>query len=159
MLRIDRGSYTGVAAALGAAALFGAGTPLAKLLLDSVSPWLLAGLLYLGSGLGLTLYRKLTGAPAVRLAPREAAWFAAHSFQFPGVELRARWVREYPQGASAGHVVGYIGRIAEGDNEEPKPGFADVVARANWDAWKKLEGTTADEAMQQYVELIDDLRQ
>ena len=27
----------------------------------------------------------------------EAAWFAAHAFQFPGVELRARWVREYPQ--------------------------------------------------------------
>lgn len=77
MLGIDRGPYTGVAAALGAAALFGAGTPLAKLLLDSVSPWLLAGLLYLGSGLGLTLYRKLTGAPVVRLAPREAAWFAA----------------------------------------------------------------------------------
>ena len=48
----------------------------------------------------------------------EAAWFAAHSFQFPGVELRARWVREYPQGLSAAHVVGYIGRIAEGDNEE-----------------------------------------
>ena len=77
MLAIDRGPYTGVAAALGAAALFGAGTPLAKLLLDSVSPWLLAGLLYLGSGLGLTLYRKLIGAPVVRLAPREAAWFAA----------------------------------------------------------------------------------
>lgn len=48
----------------------------------------------------------------------EAAWFAAYSFQFPGVELRARWVREYPQGQSAAHVVGYIGRIAEGDNEE-----------------------------------------
>ena len=48
----------------------------------------------------------------------EAAWFAAHAFQFPGVELRARWVREYPQGRSAAHVVGYIGRIAEGDNEE-----------------------------------------
>jgi penicillin-binding protein 2 len=45
----------------------------------------------------------------------EAAWFAAHAFQFPGVELRARWVREYPQGEVAGHVVGYIGRIAEGD--------------------------------------------
>lgn len=48
----------------------------------------------------------------------EAAWFAAHAFQFPGVELRARWVREYPQGQSAAHVVGYIGRIAENDNEE-----------------------------------------
>jgi len=48
----------------------------------------------------------------------EAAWFAAHAFEFPGVELRARWVREYPQGASAGHVVGYIGRIAEQDEDE-----------------------------------------
>ena len=45
----------GVAAALVAAPLFGAGTPLAKLLLHSVNPWLLAGLLYLGSGLGLWL--------------------------------------------------------------------------------------------------------
>jgi len=35
--------------------LFGGGTPLAKALLASVDPWLLAGLLYLGSGLGLAL--------------------------------------------------------------------------------------------------------
>ncbi|MVW70442.1 penicillin-binding protein 2 [Bordetella sp. 15P40C-2] len=47
----------------------------------------------------------------------EASWFAAHAFEFPGVELRARWVREYPQGATAGHVVGYIGRISESDVE------------------------------------------
>ncbi len=45
----------------------------------------------------------------------EAAWFSAHSLRFPGVELRARWVREYPQGKVAGHVVGYVGRIAESD--------------------------------------------
>lgn len=48
----------------------------------------------------------------------EAAWFSAHSFEFPGVELRARWVREYPQGEAAAHVVGFIGRIAENDIEE-----------------------------------------
>jgi len=48
----------------------------------------------------------------------EAAWFATHAFEFPGVELRARWVREYPQGAAASHVVGYIGRIAEGDLDD-----------------------------------------
>jgi hypothetical protein len=41
----------GVQAGLAAAILFGAGTPIAKLLLDSVSPWLLAGLPHLGSGL------------------------------------------------------------------------------------------------------------
>lgn len=66
----------GVVAALGAALLFGAGTPLAKLLLDAVSPWLLAGLLYLGSGLGLALYRFLMRAPAVRISRTEAAWFS-----------------------------------------------------------------------------------
>ena len=43
--------------ALLAAALFGASTPLAKLLLDSVSPVTLAGLLYLGSGIGLLAMR------------------------------------------------------------------------------------------------------
>ena len=66
----------GVAAALTAALLFGAGTPLAKGLLQSVSPWLLAGLLYLGSGIGLTLYRWLVRAPAVRLPAGEWRWLA-----------------------------------------------------------------------------------
>lgn len=47
----------GIAAALGAAVLFGASTPLAKLLVGAVHPVLLAGLLYLGSGVGLLGYR------------------------------------------------------------------------------------------------------
>jgi drug/metabolite transporter (DMT)-like permease len=66
----------GVPAALAAALLFGAGTPLAKLLLADVGPWLLAGLLYLGSGLGLLLYRRLRRAPSVRLTRHEAPWLA-----------------------------------------------------------------------------------
>ncbi len=66
----------GVLAALGAALLFGAGTPLAKLLLHRVSPWLLAGLLYLGSGIGLSIYRRFIRAPRVRLPPDELRWFA-----------------------------------------------------------------------------------
>jgi drug/metabolite transporter (DMT)-like permease len=66
----------GVLAALTAALLFGAGTPFAKLLLNAVNPWMLAGLLYIGSGIGLTLYRRLTKAPAVKLPRHEALWFA-----------------------------------------------------------------------------------
>lgn len=64
----------GVSAALAAALLFGAGTPFAKLLLHTVSPWVLAGLLYLGSGIGLSLYRFIKRAPAVRLPPSEVPW-------------------------------------------------------------------------------------
>lgn len=66
----------GVIAALGAALLFGAGTPFAKLLLSSISPWLLAGLLYLGSGIGLTLYRRLKRSAAVKLPRSEILWFS-----------------------------------------------------------------------------------
>jgi drug/metabolite transporter (DMT)-like permease len=66
----------GVAAALAAALLFGAGTPLAKWLLGGINPWLLAGLLYLGSGIGLTLYRRLRHAPAAHLPRGEMPWFA-----------------------------------------------------------------------------------
>jgi drug/metabolite transporter (DMT)-like permease len=64
----------GVGAALLAAALFGAGTPLAKALMEGVGPWMLAGLLYLGSGLGLALFRLVRRAPRVRLAIGEWPW-------------------------------------------------------------------------------------
>jgi drug/metabolite transporter (DMT)-like permease len=45
----------GVASGLGAAVLFGLSTPFAKLLLPSSGPFMLAGLLYLGAGMGLTV--------------------------------------------------------------------------------------------------------
>ncbi len=59
----------GVLYALASAALFGASTPAAKLLLGSLDPFMLAGLLYFGAGIGVTALRWV--APAV--APRSAA--------------------------------------------------------------------------------------
>lgn len=70
----------GILAALGAALLFGSGTPLAKMLLADVSPWLMAALLYLGSGIGLTLYRLLRRAPTVPLPRGEWPWLAGAIF-------------------------------------------------------------------------------
>lgn len=52
---------SGAGLALLSALLFGASTPLAKLLLRGIDPWMLAGLLYLGSGLGLLAVRTLAG--------------------------------------------------------------------------------------------------
>ena len=69
--------HPGVLAALGAAVLFGAGTPVAKLLLGAVSPWLLAGLLYLGSGLGLLLFRTARRSAPVHLSAAEMGWLLA----------------------------------------------------------------------------------
>src|SRR3954467_4053567 len=59
----------GIGAALLAALLFGASTPLAKLLLGQLPPLLLAGLLYLGSGLGLSLLYLFRRGSAPREAP------------------------------------------------------------------------------------------
>lgn len=69
-------AHPGVLAALSAAVLFGAGTPVAKLLLGETSPWLLAGLLYLGSGAGLFLLRLVRRAEPLRLRRAEIGWLA-----------------------------------------------------------------------------------
>lgn len=68
--------------ALLAAILFGASTPFAKLLLGEVSPWLLAGLLYLGSGFGLVLARLLRdrGWKPSGLAAGEWPWLLGAIF-------------------------------------------------------------------------------
>ncbi len=62
--------------ALLAAAMFGASTPFAKLLVGAASPLLLAGLLYLGSGIGLGIIRVIRdqGWRSSGLAPREWPW-------------------------------------------------------------------------------------
>ncbi len=59
--------HPGVQAALASAVLFGVSTPFAKALLGDVSPWLLAGLLYCGSGLGLWAYRLVRRPARVEL--------------------------------------------------------------------------------------------
>ena len=76
MKRFPTLGHPGVLAALGAAILFGAGTPLAKLLLGSVNPWMLAGLFYLGSGLGLWIYRRVRNVAPVTIPANEWPWLA-----------------------------------------------------------------------------------
>jgi drug/metabolite transporter (DMT)-like permease len=53
---------SGIPIALASAVLFGASTPFAKLLLGAVDPWVMAGLLYLGAGVGLSVIHLLRGA-------------------------------------------------------------------------------------------------
>ncbi|WP_432383595.1 penicillin-binding protein 2 [Duganella sp. P38] len=50
-----------------------------------------------------------------RLTDEEVARFSAQHFRFPGVEVQARLFRQYPQGETASHVVGYIGRISRAE--------------------------------------------
>lgn len=63
--------HPGIWAALTAAVLFGVSTPLAKVLLGGLSPWMLAGLLYVGSGLALACWRLVRGHRGQRIVRGE----------------------------------------------------------------------------------------
>jgi penicillin-binding protein 2 len=52
-----------------------------------------------------------------KLTDEEVARFAVNRYRFPGVDIKARLFRQYPFGEIASHVVGYIGRINDKDNE------------------------------------------
>ena len=47
----------------------------------------------------------------------EAAHFAVNRYRFPGVEIKSRLFRHYPQGKQGSHFIGYIGRINDKDLE------------------------------------------
>jgi len=53
-----------------------------------------------------------------RLTDDEVARFAANRYRFKGVEIKARLFRQYPNGEAAAHVLGYIGRISEKDQQD-----------------------------------------
>ena len=53
-----------------------------------------------------------------RLTDAEVARVAANLYRFPGVQVKARLFRQYPQGASASHLIGYIGRINDTDLQD-----------------------------------------
>lgn len=53
-----------------------------------------------------------------RLSDEEVARFAAQSYRFPGVEIKARLFREYPYNDETSHLIGYIGRINDSDIQQ-----------------------------------------
>ncbi len=53
-----------------------------------------------------------------RLTDLEIASFAVNRYRFPGIEIKARVFRQYPEKERVSHVVGYISRINDQDLEQ-----------------------------------------
>ena len=49
-------------------------------------------------------------------------------------------------------------QASAGDATGDRPGMTDFVGRAKFDAWDALKGTSQDEAKQQYIDLIEELK-
>jgi diazepam-binding inhibitor (GABA receptor modulating acyl-CoA-binding protein) len=48
---------------------------------------------------------------------------------------------------------------SSGDVDGKRPGFTDMVGRAKWDAWNEVKGKSSDEAMQEYIDLVESLKE
>lgn len=76
-----------------------------------------------------------------RLNDEEVARFAVNRYRFPGVEIKARLFRHYPNGEVASHVVGYIGRITKGDKARlEEEGVSENYAGSEFIGKTGLEG-------------------
>ena len=64
---------------------------------------------------------------------------------------------ERPDNATLLKLYALYKQSTAGDNADKKPGFGDMVGRAKWDAWNTLKGTSSEEAMQQYIDLVGSL--
>jgi diazepam-binding inhibitor (GABA receptor modulator, acyl-CoA-binding protein) len=78
--------------------------------------------------------------------------------QFEAAMADSKNLSERPDNATLLKIYSLYKQGSTGDNTEKKPGFSDMVGRAKWDAWNGLKGTSTDDAMNQYVELINSLK-
>ncbi len=65
---------------------------------------------------------------------------------------------ERPDNATLLKLYALYKQSTSGDADGKRPGLTDMVGRAKWDAWNELKGTAPDDAMKQYVALIEDLK-
>jgi len=77
---------------------------------------------------------------------------------FQAAQANSRLLAERPDNPTLLKIYGLFKQATAGDNTEKKPSFSDIVARAKWDAWTARKGLSADQAKQQYIELIESLR-
>ena len=65
---------------------------------------------------------------------------------------------EKPDNATLLKIYSLYKQATEGDVQGKRPGFTDMVGRAKYDAWAAVAGKGTDEAMKEYVALIDSLK-
>ena len=65
---------------------------------------------------------------------------------------------EKPDNMTLLKIYALYKQASSGDADGKRPGFSDMVGRAKWDAWSALKGKSGDEAMQEYVDLIESLK-
>ena len=77
--------------------------------------------------------------------------------KFEAAAANSKNLSERPDNTTLLKIYALYKQGSTGDNSDKKPGFGDMVGRAKWDAWNSLKGTSKNDAMQQYIDLIASL--
>jgi diazepam-binding inhibitor (GABA receptor modulating acyl-CoA-binding protein) len=77
--------------------------------------------------------------------------------KFETAVAESKNLTERPDNATLLKLYALYKQGSTGDNADPKPGFSDMIGRAKWEAWNGVKGTPSDAAMQQYIDLIEEL--
>jgi acyl-CoA-binding protein len=78
--------------------------------------------------------------------------------QFDKAVADSKNLSERPDNMTMLKIYALYKQASAGDVEGKRPGFTDMVGRAKYDAWAEMKGKSADEAMQEYVALIESLK-
>lgn len=78
--------------------------------------------------------------------------------QFNQAQIDSKNLPERPDNMTLLKIYALFKQGSSGDATGERPGMTDFVARAKFDAWAGLQGTSQEEAQQQYVDLIEELK-
>lgn len=78
--------------------------------------------------------------------------------QFDQAQADSKNLSERPDNMTLLKIYALYKQASTGDTDGKRPGFTDMVGRAKFDAWEGLKGTSKEEAMQQYIDLIEELK-
>lgn len=78
--------------------------------------------------------------------------------QFDQAMADSKNLPERPDNMTLLKIYALFKQGSSGDVEGSRPGFTDMVGRAKYDAWANLKGTSKEEAQQQYIDLIEELK-
>ena len=65
---------------------------------------------------------------------------------------------EKPDNATLLQLYALFKQASSGDADGERPGFGDMVARFKWDAWNAIAGKSKEDAMREYVDLVESLK-
>lgn len=77
---------------------------------------------------------------------------------FEKAVTESKQLPEKPDNMTLLKIYALYKQATEGDVEGKRPGFTDMVGRAKYDAWAEQKGSSADDAKQAYVDLIESLK-